>query len=189
MVGAGTSGAEIALELANDGFHRVTLAGRPTVHVPNVVLERAGALYWWFVDSVLTTSTLPGRKAAAGFHRRGAPLIRISMKQLSNAGAALLPRIDRVESGLPTLADGSQIGAQTIIWATGYRPDYQWITGLETDSLGWPLHDRGVSASSPGLYFAGIPFQYALTSGLIGGVGRDAAYVANLIAQTAIAHT
>lgn len=34
----------------------------------------------------------------------------------------------------------------------------------------------------PGLYFLGIPFQYALTSGLIGGVGRDAAYIADRIA-------
>jgi putative flavoprotein involved in K+ transport len=37
----------------------------------------------------------------------------------------------------------------------------------------------------PGLYFVGMPFQYGLTSGLIGGVGRDAAFIADWIAERA----
>ncbi|HBH58038.1 MAG TPA: portal protein, partial [Arthrobacter bacterium] len=36
----------------------------------------------------------------------------------------------------------------------------------------------------PGLYFVGMPFQYALTSGLVGGVGRDAEYVVGQLLRT-----
>ena len=42
---------------------------------------------------------------------------------------------------------------------------------------GWPVEDRGVSPTVPGLYFLGVPFQYAFTSMLVAGAGRDAKYV------------
>ena len=72
---------------------------------------------------------------------------------------------------------------RTVIWATGYRPDLDWIDGLELATSGWPDTQRGAVPAMPGLYFVGMPFQYALTSGLIGGVDRDAAYVAAQIAR------
>ncbi|HJV98706.1 MAG TPA: portal protein, partial [Arthrobacter sp.] len=62
-------------------------------------------------------------------------------------------------------------------WATGFLPDFGWIEGLPTDDDGWPATSRGVVPELPGLYFVGMPFQYALTSGIVGGVGRDAEYV------------
>ena len=40
------------------------------------------------------------------------------------------------------------------------------------------MHERGVVESEPGLYFVGRFFQLAFTSSLIGGVGRDAEYIA-----------
>jgi hypothetical protein len=40
------------------------------------------------------------------------------------------------------------------------------------------LHDRGVVGSEPGLYFVGLLFQYAVTSDVLPGVGRDAEHVA-----------
>jgi len=48
---------------------------------------------------------------------------------------------------------------------------------------GEPLHDRGVVTSEPGLYFVGLRFQYAMTSDLINGVGRDAKRVVEVIAE------
>jgi putative flavoprotein involved in K+ transport len=45
------------------------------------------------------------------------------------------------------------------------------------------VHDRGVVESAPGLYFVGIYFLYALSSVLIGGVGREAEHVARHIAS------
>jgi putative flavoprotein involved in K+ transport len=48
---------------------------------------------------------------------------------------------------------------------------------------GSPIHDRGVVAAQPGLYFLGLPFQYAATSDLVTGVGRDARRLARHIAK------
>jgi putative flavoprotein involved in K+ transport len=44
------------------------------------------------------------------------------------------------------------------------------------------VHNRGVVESEPGLYFIGMYFLYALSSVLIGGVGRDAEHVATHMA-------
>lgn len=212
VVGAGTSGVEIALELAREQRSGKTfLAGRPTPHIPDAVFRYAGPLYWRLISSVLTLDTKPGRKVAEGFHRRGAPLIRVSIKDVERAGVVRLPRLTGALDGQPVFDVGTPDGGaatsgtpasgmtaagaapgnlRTVIWATGYRPDFGWIEGLPVDHLGWPATTRGVVAELPGLYFVGMPFQYALTSGLIGGVGRDAEYVVNrLVEQNAVATT
>ncbi|MCB5293380.1 putative oxidoreductase CzcO [Arthrobacter sp. SO3] len=190
VVGAGTSGAEIALELSKS--HRVLLSGRPTPHIPDPVLRYAGGAYWGFIHSVLTLRTPVGRKVAARFHDRGAPLIRISTKDLERAGVVRVPRLTGTVDGQPTFdggtSDGSYDGGtparlRTVIWATGYRPDLDWIDGLQLAPSGWPETQRGAVPGIPGLHFVGMPFQYALTSGLIGGVDRDAAYVVTQIAK------
>jgi len=64
----------------------------------------------------------------------------------------------------------------------GFRPDFSWIHLPVTGEDGWPRQERGVAASAPGLYFTGLLFQYAFSSMLVGGVGRDAEYVARHIA-------
>lgn len=191
VVGAGTSGAELALELA--ASHEVFLAGRPTAHVPDAVLRFAGGLYWAFINGVLTRSTPIGRRVARGFFSRGAPLIRVSMREVEAAGVRSLPRITGAADGVPVTADADGVPVATdavvprpatVIWATGYRPGLDWIAGLQLDEHGLPVTSRGVVESMPGLYLVGMPFQYGLTSGLIGGVGRDAGFVAGRIAPT-----
>ena len=82
-----------------------------------------------------------------------------------------------------THPNGTPAGVRTVIWATGYRLDLAWIDGLKLAATGWPETQRGAVPGIPGLYFVGMPFQYALTSGLIGGVDRDAAYVVKQIAR------
>ncbi|HTN11811.1 MAG TPA: hypothetical protein VL154_12665, partial [Acetobacteraceae bacterium] len=167
----------IALELA--AGHPTYLAGRPTPYIPDAVFRLAGGAYWAFVNGVLTLGTPLGRKVAAGFHARGAPLIRISMREVEAAGVIRLPRLTGVAGGVP-VADGAAVPRPaTVIWATGYHPDLRWIPGLPRDGYGLPVTRRGVVESMPGLYFVGMPFQFALTSALIGGVGRDAAYIAD----------
>ena len=85
------------------------------------------------------------------------------------------------KDGYPVFDDGTKLAISNIIWATGYRPDFSWIEKSITDSIGWPVTHRGISLSVNGLYFMGMPFQFGLTSGLVGGVGRDAKYLANYI--------
>jgi putative flavoprotein involved in K+ transport len=48
-----------------------------------------------------------------------------------------------------------------------------------TDESGWPRTYRGISNDVNGLFLTGMSFQFGLTSGLVGGVGRDAAFVVN----------
>jgi putative flavoprotein involved in K+ transport len=46
---------------------------------------------------------------------------------------------------------------------------------------GFPIHDRGIVESCPGLYFIGLLFLYSLSSALLGGVGRDAEHIVDHI--------
>ncbi|HEX2503322.1 MAG TPA: hypothetical protein VHK00_05225, partial [Miltoncostaeaceae bacterium] len=52
---------------------------------------------------------------------------------------------------------------------------------------GEPLHDRGIARAEPGLAFVGLPFQYAVSSEVLPGVGRDARRVARHISGLAAA--
>lgn len=136
-----------------------------------------------------TRSTPIGPSMARGFFSRGAPLIRVSMREVEAAGVRHLPRITGVTDGAPVTADadGVSIAADavaavmprpvTVIWATGYRPGLNWIADLPIDEHGLPVTSRGVVESISGLYFVGMLSQYELTSGLIGGVRRDAGFV------------
>ena len=69
---------------------------------------------------------------------------------------------------------------KNIVWATGYRPNFQWIEGLELDSNNYPKNHRGVS-NMEGLYFIGLPWMYTRGSATLGGVSKDASYLADWI--------
>lgn len=72
-------------------------------------------------------------------------------------------------------------GVSTIVWATGFRPAYPWIRGCAFDGEGFPVTDRGVTAA-PGLYFVGVHLLHTRKSGLLVGVGEDAAHVVEHLA-------
>ncbi len=182
VVGAGTSGVEIAIELAKS--RHTLISGRTTFHIPDPVFRYAGRLYWWFVSNILTVNTPIGRKAKKSIVKGGGPLVNVSVKDLVNAGVEQVPRMAGVENGQPKLVDGQVVNVSSIVWATGFKPDFSWIDLKVTDEKnGWPLTERGVSNEVKGMYFIGMLFQYSLTSGLVGGVGRDAAFIAKHIHQ------
>jgi len=62
---------------------------------------------------------------------------------------------------------------RTIIWATGFRPDYTWLDIPVLDRKGLIRHDGGV-VDSPGLYLMGMQFLRRRKSALIDGAGLDA---------------
>ena len=72
------------------------------------------------------------------------------------------------------LDDGS---VKTVIWATGYRPDYSWLDVPVLDRKGRIRHDGGV-VQAPGLYVMGLPFMRRRKSSFIDGAGDDAADLA-----------
>ena len=69
-----------------------------------------------------------------------------------------------------------------VIWCTGYEPGMSWIRLPVFEGGEEPKHFRGVVSDEPGFYFVGLHFLYAMSSTMIHGVGRDAAYVTDAIA-------
>src|SRR5262249_58041409 len=131
---------------------------------------------------LLSESTPPGRKVKAQGHR-AAPLIRTLPKHLAAAGVERVGRVRGVENGKPVLEDGRALEVQNVIWSTGFHPGFSWIHLPVFDTHGDPCQKRGVVESSPGLYFIGLQFLYAMSSSMIHGVGRDAKYVAERAAE------
>jgi len=70
---------------------------------------------------------------------------------------------------------------KSLIWATGYALDFDWIKFPVFDNLGEPNHRGGVT-KVPGLYFLGLQWLSKLTSSFLSGVGDDAARLADHIA-------
>lgn len=100
--------------------------------------------------------------------------------------------MDAPEEHLPEWRDGYEgdemtalnlatAGISTIIWSAGYHFDFSLVRLPVLDGDGFPITQRGVTAF-PGLYFLGLPWLYTQKSGLLMGVGADAAFVAGHIA-------
>jgi len=77
-----------------------------------------------------------------------------------------------------TIAASPRLGAElgrevrTIVWATGYRPDFRWLDMPVLDRRGELRHDRGV-VDAPGLYVLGLPFLRRRKSSFIHGAAAD----------------
>ena len=78
-----------------------------------------------------------------------------------------------VEDSPPLGMDLATGEIKTIIWATGYRPDYSWLDVPVLDRKGQVRHDGGV-VESPGMYLMGMQFLRRRKSALIDGAGDDA---------------
>ena len=79
----------------------------------------------------------------------------------------------RIPEAPPLRLDLAREGIRTIIWATGFRPDYGWLDVPVLDHKGQIRHEGGITASS-GLYLMGMPFLRRRKSALIDGAGDDA---------------
>ncbi len=130
------------------------------------------------------------------------PDLKENLAKADNIEADFVKLVDRyIESqGLdlppdpqPQLADGYEAdeileldleaaGIQSVIWATGYSFDFSLVKRPVFDEDGFPVQQRGVS-EFPGLYFVGLPFLHTIKSGLLAGVGDDAAHVVSTIAE------
>jgi putative flavoprotein involved in K+ transport len=76
----------------------------------------------------------------------------------------------------------SGAGISTVIWATGFSADWSWVDAPAFDGRGYPTNLRGVTAV-PGLYVLGLPWLHTWGSGRFAGIARDAAYLADRIAE------
>jgi putative flavoprotein involved in K+ transport len=187
LVGAGNSGAEIAIELSKQG-REVTVAGRSTGEAPVRMNSFWGRwlgvrlLLRFVFHRLLTIRTPMGRKARPKILRHGTPLIRTRRSDLVAAGVRLVPRVVGSKDGRPMLEDGQVLDVANVIWCTGFYQGFSWIDLPIFDEGGAPKHDGGVVAEQPGLYFVGLNFLYSMSSSMIHGVGRDAARITTHLA-------
>ncbi|MCI0712630.1 MAG: NAD(P)-binding domain-containing protein, partial [Chloroflexi bacterium] len=195
VVGAGNSGAEIALETART--HPTWLAGRDVGSVPfriDTFVARhflAPLVLRFLFHRVMTLDTPIGRKVRKKFLNHGMSLVRTKPDDITAAGIERVPRVTTVRDGLPVLEDGRVLEVANIIWSTGFNHGFaSWIDLPIFGDQNEPLHNRGIVESVPGLYFVGLNFLYAISSAQIHGVGRDAKRIADNIAarSTASAH-
>jgi putative flavoprotein involved in K+ transport len=185
VVGAGNSGADIALDVTGD--HRTWMSGRDVGHIPFQIDGVTARLALRMVfrvlfHRILTVQTPLGRMVRERVLSRGGPLIRINPRDITAAGIERVPRVVGVHDGFPMLADRRVLEVSNVVWCTGFHPDFSWI-----DLPGFDHADAwrhcGIIPSQPGLYFVGLFFLYAMSSSMIHGVGRDAEHVAALIAS------
>lgn len=186
VVGAGNSGADIAIELVND---RTTwLSGPDTGHIPFDVdrwfaRHVAFHLVRFVGVHVLTIRTPIGRRVRAS-EKKGDPLVRVKPRWLEAAGAERVPRTVGAVEGRPQLEDGRVLDVQNVVWCTGFRKDLSWIHLPIFDERGEVRHEIGVAVDEPGLAFVGLPFQYSFASEVLPGMNRDARHVVQRLMQS-----
>ena len=188
IVGAGNSGADIAMEVVRT--HPTWLSGPDRGHVPvdiDAWLSRhlIVRIIVFLGRHVLTVRTPIGRKARDRAASQGDLLVRVKPKQLLAAGIERGPKTTTVRDGKPELEDGRVLDVTNVIWSTGYRHDLSWIDLPIFGEDGKPIHERGVVTTEPGLAFVGLPFQFAAASDVLPGVGRDARYVVQQLGKRA----
>jgi putative flavoprotein involved in K+ transport len=185
VVGLGNSGAEISFEVART--YPTWLSGKEHGQIPvkwgPTAARTAFRVFRFTHHHIITRSTPIGRRLAPKIETTPAPLIRVKTKDLMRLGVRRVPRVAGARDGLPLLDDGRVLEVSNVIWCTGFRQDFRWIDLPIFGEDGQPQHDRGVVRSEPGLYFMGLIFQYASSSDVITGMGRDAKHIARHIAS------
>jgi len=185
VVGASHSGCDIAYEVAES--RPTILAGRDCGQIPPRLESRAMhvifpmLIFAW--RHVLTRRTPIGRKEMSAIRSHGGPMLRVKRADLDERGVErVTARIEEVTDGRPVV-DGAPRDVATVVWATGFRQVFDWIRLPILGDDGWPREMRGVVADAPGLFFCGLSFQYAFSSMVFAGVGRDAGFVADKITR------
>ncbi|MFG2651079.1 flavin-containing monooxygenase [Streptomyces sp. NPDC048436] len=207
VVGVGNTGAEIAVDLIDGGAARVRLAVRTAPHI--VRRTTAG---WPAQRSAILCRRLPVRLVdrlagpiakisvpdltARGLPRPDSGLysrVREGAIPVQDVGLIDAVRRGRVgpvaavesfEDGKVVLADGTRIGPDVVIAATGYRRALEPLLGDlgVLDEKGAPLvQGAHTPESAPGLYFTGFTNPI---SGMLRELARDAEKIAKAVART-----
>ncbi|TMV46319.1 oxidoreductase [Paenibacillus mesophilus] len=174
VVGAGNSGAQIAVELAKQ--HEVTISvGHRMDFKPLYFLGKS--IFWYFNKMGLLDADL-NTKRASWLKKKPEQIYGLELKNLLNAKTVKMkPRAVSAAGDTIRFEDSTSARAANVIWATGFRSDYSWVHipgALHTNGI--PQHERGVSPIA-GLYFLGLPWQSRRGSALMGWVGQDAEYL------------
>ncbi|MBB1251814.1 NAD(P)-binding domain-containing protein [Streptomyces sp. OF3] len=179
VVGTGNSAVQIAAELA--AVARVTLSGR---RPPRLLRQRSLGrdLHFWLGVSGLDAAPL-GRVVRRPPTQ---PVIDDGRYRAALAAGApeYRPMFGAVREDAVVWSDGEVERVDALLLATGYRPDVGWLAPLGAlDDNGHPRHRAGLSTVHPRLAYVGLEWQRTPASAALRGVGRDAAYVARVLAR------
>jgi putative flavoprotein involved in K+ transport len=180
VVGAGTAGSDIAIDVARAG-HPTVLAGPHPGEIPfgldSFVVRALMPITMFAFLHVLTRGNPLGRRLHRRVLRRGTPLIRYRRRDIAAAGVQRVGWITDIVNGLPRVDDGTVLRPQTVVWCTGFRTDHGWIDLPIFAADGRVRHRRGVVPEVPGLYFLGLSFQHTVSSAALHGLDLDARHL------------
>ncbi len=173
VVGAGNSAIQIGVELAK--VAHVTLATREPIRFrpQRIFGQDVHHWAWLFGLDRRPLGALTTRAAATGVLDSGVYQAAIAAGQPEHR-----PMFTRFTAIGVVWADGTEEPVDTVIYATGYRPNLDYLADLGAlDARAQPLHRRGVSTAVSGLAYVGLSNQSTYASATLRGVGPDAAYV------------
>lgn len=175
VVGAGDSGFQILDEVSCDQNRKVYFSGQTRVKaIPQEFLGKT--IWWWFTFTgflKFNKYSWIGKKIKSWSQ----PVIGTDVKEILNRKN--VHPVGRTNDANGTEIDfekGKVNSIKNVIWATGYRPNFNWIDGIELDKEHYPVNHRGVS-NIKGLYFIGLPWMHTRGSATLGGVSKDAEYL------------
>ena len=194
VVGAGNSGAEIAVDLADGGAREVLLAvrtvpsivRRDTLGFPSQVLGIATArLPVRVVDAIGSTLRrisipdlsafglpAPPRPYSEFLRRRVIPILDVGIVDAVRGGRVrIVPALERFEEGHALLANGTWVEVDAVIAATGFRTGLESLVGHlgVLNERGEPLvHAADEHPDAPGLHFLGYQVTLGGTLRLVG---------------------
>jgi putative flavoprotein involved in K+ transport len=194
IVGAGNSGTEIAVDLAEGGARRVRIAIRTP---PNILrrdvkgfpIQLLGIVVRRLLDPlilVLRRATIPDL-SAFGLPRRSAPFSQFRrtgtvpifdvgfIDAVRSGVIEVVPGVTALDGRAVVLADGSRVSPDAVVAATGYQPGLAPLVGHLT-----AIGGHGIPDPQPRLHFIGMRIPI---SGLLHEVGVDARHIAGDVAR------
>lgn len=172
VVGGGNSATQIAFELAE--VSAVSIASRkPLAFTPQIVLGKD--IHFWLKVTGIDTRSY-GRKFSTNTSVMDTGKYKEAI--LKNKPERKQMFTHFTEEGV-VWSDGNEEKVDSIIYATGYRPNVNYLMSLigAIDKNGIPLQLRGISTTINGLYYVGLSGQRSFSSATIRGVGVDAKYI------------
>ncbi|MDP2540932.1 potassium transporter Trk [Tenacibaculum discolor] len=182
VVGGGDSGYQILDEISKDKKSKTVYFSGDT-KVKTLPQQFLGKTLWWWFTLIgflkFNKYSWIGKKISTSLQ----PVIGTDVKEiLSRENVVTVGRTKDALDNEVVFENKKVTSIKNIIWATGYRPNFKWIEGLELDSDNYPKNYRGVS-NIEGLYFIGLPWMYTRGSATLGGVSKDASYLADIISK------
>lgn len=209
VVGSGNSGAEIAVELAEQGAARVWVAVRSPPNIvrrdtlgfpsqvvgialrraPERVINRVGALLRRLTIPDLAPYGLPappGNGYSQFVRTRTVPILDVGfVDAVRKRRVQIVAAVADLDGEKVVLADGTRISPDAVVAATGFRPGLEPIVGHlgVLDEHGIPVvHGAQTHPDAPGLHFVGLTIEL---SGLLREAGKEARRTAAAIAAKA----